>query len=427
MTDRHRKLGASGRSHGLPGKGRSLAALDAVNFFVADVQSGMSPFLGIYLLTKPGWNAASIGLVMTIGGIAGLVVQTPAGALVDRTRRKRALVIGAAVGVSVGAFIMTIAPSFSVVTTAQLVIGAAGAVFPAAIAAIALGLVGPRGYTYRTGRMQAFNHAGNAIGAAIAGIAGYLITIKAIFWLVSVLGIFVIASTLTINGRLIDHDLARGLQPQDGGKDTPSGFTVLLRNRPLLVLAVSVLLFHLAHSAMLPIIGQKLALANAGRGALFQTALIVVAQLVMILMAILAGRRADQWGRKVIFLAAFVALPLRGVLFTLSNNAAYLIGVEALDGVGAGIFWVVFPIMVADLTRGTGHYNAALGAATTMQGIGAAISTTLAGTIIVIGGYDLAFLTLAGIATLALFLFLFGVPETNPAATTAPAVPVGGG
>ncbi|MGH3717476.1 MAG: MFS transporter [Pseudonocardiaceae bacterium] len=425
MTDRHLKLDASGRSHGLPGKGRSLAALDAVNFFVADVQSGMSPFLGIYLLTKPGWNAASIGLVMTINGIAGLVVQTPAGALVDRTRRKRALVIGAAVGVSVGAFIMTIAPSFSVVTVAQLVIGAAGAVFPSAIAAIALGLVGPRGYTYRTGRMQAFNHAGNAIGSVVAGIAGYLITIKASFWLVSVLGIFVIASTLAINGGLIDHDLARGLQPQDDGKDTPSGFTVLLRCRPLLVLAVSVLLFHLANAAMLPIMGQKLALGNAGRGALFQTALIVVAQLVMILMAILVGRRADQWGRKVIFLAAFVALPLRGVLFTLSDNAAYLVGVQVLDGVGVGIFWVVFPIMVADLTRDTGRYNAALGAATTMQGIGAAISTTLAGTIIVIGGYDLAFLTLAGIAILALLLFVVAVPETSTVQTT-PTVQVGG-
>jgi MFS family permease len=421
VTGHNRKLDHSGCSRGLPGKGRSLAALDGVNFFLADVQSGLGPFLGIYLLTEPGWNAAGIGLVMTISGVAGLVVQTPAGALIDRTRRKRALVIAAAVGVSVGAFIVTIAPSFPVVTAAQLVIGVAGAVFPPAIAAIALGLVGPRGYTYRTGRMQAFNHAGNVIGAAVAGIAGYLITIRAGFWLASILGIFVIISTLAINGRLIDHDLARGLQPQDPGKDKPSGFAVLLRCRPLLILAVSVLLFHLANAAMLPVMGQRLALGNVGRGALFQAALIIVAQLVMIPMAILVGRRADRWGRKAIFLAAFVALPLRGVLFTLSNNAAYLVGVQVLDGVGAGIFGAVFPVMVADLTRGTGRYNAALGAATTMQGIGAALSTTLAGAIIVIGGYNLAFLTLAGIAILALLLFFFAVPETSTV-ETAPTV-----
>jgi MFS family permease len=411
----HRLLDRGGRSRGPSGPGRSLAALDGLNFFLADVQSGLGPFLGIYLLTTPGWNAASIGLVMTIGGVAGLVVQTPAGALIDRTRHKRALVIGAAVGVSAGAFIVTITPSFPVVATAQLVIGIAGVIFPPAIAAIALGLVGPRGYTYRTGRMQAFNHAGNVIGAAVAGIAGYLITIRAGFWLASILGIFVIAATLAINGRLIDHDLARGLAPQDGGKDTPSGFTVLLRSRPLLVLAISVLLFHLANGAMLPIMGQKLALRNTGQGVLFQAALIIVAQLVMIPMAILVGRRADQWGRKAIFLAAFIALPLRGVLFTLSNNSAYLVAVQVLDGVGAGIFGAVFPVMVADLTRGTGRYNVAFAAATTVQGIGAALSTTLAGAVIVLGGYDLAFLTLAGIAFGALLLFFFAVPETRPA------------
>jgi MFS family permease len=175
---------------------------------------------------------------------------------------------GGAVGVSVGAFIVTITPSFPVVTAAQLVIGVAGAIFPPAIAAIALGLVGPRGYTYRTGRMQAYNHVGNVIGAAVIGIAGNLITIRAGFWLASILGIFVIAATLAINSRLIDHDLARGLAPLDTGKDQPSGFTVLLRCRPLLVLSVSVLLFHLANGAMLPIMGQKLALGNVGRAAL---------------------------------------------------------------------------------------------------------------------------------------------------------------
>lgn len=249
--------------------------------------------------------------------------------------------------------------------------------------------------------------------AAIAGIAGYLITIKAGFWLASILGIFVIAATLAINPRLIDHDLARGLASQHPGEDTPSGFAVLLRSRSLLVLAVSVLLFHLANGAMLPIMGQKLALGNVGRGALFQAALIIVAQLVMIPMAILVGRRADQWGRKAIFLAAFLALPLRRVLFTLSNNSAYLVAVQILDGVGAGIFGAVFPVMVADMTRGTGRYNVAFGAATTMQGIGAALSTTLAGAIIVLGGYNLAFLSLAGIAVAALLLFLVAVPETR--------------
>lgn len=397
--------------------GRSLAGLDALNFFLADAQGGLGPFLGIYLLNKPGWNAATIGLIMTLGVAATLVAQTPAGALTDRTHHKRTLIIGATALLSTGAVLITITPGFPVVATAQLLIGVAGAVFAPAIAAIALGLVGPAGYTYRTGRMQAFNHAGNILGAAAAGLTGYLISLRASFWLTSILGIFVIASTLAIDRRLVDHNLARGLPSQDTSTDTPSGFTVLLRSRPLLALGVSVLLFHLANGAMLPIAGQKLASHHVSQGALFQAALIIVAQTVMIPMALLVAHRADRWGRKTIFLVGFGALPIRGVLFALASTPTHTVAIQVLDGVGAGIFGALFPIMVADLTRGTGRYNLALGAATTMQGIGAALSTTLAGAVIVLGGYDLAFLTLAGIALLAVGLFAFAVPETSPTET----------
>jgi len=110
------------------------------------------------------------------------------------------------------------------------------------------------------------------------------------------------------------------------------------------------------------------------------------------------------------------------VLFALSTHPTHTVAIQVLDGVGAGIFGAVFPVMVADLTRGTGRYNIAFGAATTMQGIGAALSTTLAGAAIVLGGYDLAFLTLAGIAFGALLLFYFAVPETRPARD----IPTGG-
>ncbi|MDT7677961.1 MAG: hypothetical protein QOD82_5863 [Pseudonocardiales bacterium] len=169
---------------------------------------------------------------------------------------------------------------------------------------------------------------------------------------------------------------------------------------------------HWTTIGMLPITGQKQAIGNTGQGALFQAALIIVAQAVMIPMAILVGRRTDRWGRKPLFLAAFVVLPIRGLLFALAANTTSIIAIQALDGVGAGLQGVLFPIMVADLTRGSGRYNVAMGAATMIQGIGAALSTTLAGAIIVVGGYRTAMLTLTGIAVLALTLLVVTVPET---------------
>ncbi|MGH3867368.1 MAG: SLC13 family permease [Pseudonocardiaceae bacterium] len=166
----------------------SLAGLDWVNFFLADVASGFGPFLAVYLLAKQHWNAASISVVMTIGGIAGLVAQAPAGALIDATRHKRAWLIGTTALISVSVFLVTLVPNFAVITIAQLMLGTVAAIFPPTLAAIALGIVGPKKYTYQTSRMQAFNHAGNVIAAAIAGLASYLIEVRAIFWLVSILG-----------------------------------------------------------------------------------------------------------------------------------------------------------------------------------------------------------------------------------------------
>jgi len=74
---------------------RTLFALDWLNFLLADVQTGAGPFLAIYLAGYK-WNEESVGLALTVGGIAGILTQTPAGGLVDTLRSKRALV-GAAV------------------------------------------------------------------------------------------------------------------------------------------------------------------------------------------------------------------------------------------------------------------------------------------------------------------------------------------
>jgi MFS family permease len=129
-------------------------------------------------------------------------------------------------------------------------------------------------------------------------------------------------------------------------------------------------------------------------------------------MAMLVGARADRWGRKPLFLAGFLILPLRGCLYTLSDNQFWLVAVQTLDGVGAGLFGALFPIIVADLMRGTGRYNVAQGAILTAQGIGAALSTTLAGVVVVHAGYSAAFLTLAAVALAGALVFFFGMPET---------------
>ena len=188
---------------------------------------------------------------------------------------------------------------------------------------------------------------------------------------------------------------------------------MLLTCRPLLIFAVCAVLFHFANAAMLPLVGQKLALTDSELGTTLMSVCIVAAQIVMVPMAMLVGRKADVWGRKPLFLAGFAILPLRGMLYTLSDNPYWLVGVQLLDGVGAGLFGALFPLVVADLMRGTGRFNVSQGAIMTAQGIGASLTTTLAGFIVVEAGYSAAFLALAAVAAVAFCLYLFAMPETG--------------
>ena len=195
--------------------------------------------------------------------------------------------------------------------------------------------------------------------------------------------------------------------------DHPSGLTVLLTCRPLLIFAGCAIMFHFANAAMLPLVGQKLALQDKNLGTSLMSACIVAAQIVMVPMAVLVGAKADVWGRKLLFLIALSVLTIRGCLYPLSDNPYWLVGVQLLDGVGAGIYGAIFPVIVADLMRGTGRFNVAQGAIITAQGIGAALSTTLAGVVVVNAGYSAAFLTLAGVAVVGLALYFFVMPETQ--------------
>ncbi|KQT68210.1 MULTISPECIES: MFS transporter [unclassified Pseudomonas] len=390
---------------------RNNRSLDSLNFFLADVRDGLGPYLAIYLLAVHHWDPASIGVVMTLAGIAALVTQTPAGALVDSSRAKRALIIIAALLVTASCLVLPFITSFSLVALTQALSAAAASIFAPAISAITLGITGPRAFTRRTGRNETFNHAGNACAALLAGLFAYLFGPVAVFYLMAVMALASVIAVLFVSAEAIDHDVARGLQPGDRSHQ-PSGFKVLLSNRPLLMFALCCALFHLANAAMLPLVSQKLAQANLHLATPLTSACIVAAQLVMVPMALLAGAKADVWGRKPLLLAGFLILPLRGLLYTFSDDPYWLVAVQLLDGVGAGLFGALFPVMVKDLTLGSGHFNVSLGALTTAFGLGAALSNGLAGFVVEAAGYSAAFLTLAAIAGAAFLLLLIGVPET---------------
>jgi MFS family permease len=388
-------------------------ALDALSFFVSDARYGLGAFLGVYLLAEHGWDPARIGVALSIGALAGLVAQAPLGAVVDAVRAKRTLIGGAVVLVTATCLVIPFAPHFWTVTMAGLVGALAGVTIGPALAAISLGIVGPDRFARRAGRNEALFHLGDGTISLVILLAAPFLGNPVLFWTMSFTAIASVLAAAAVPANSIDHAVARGLLPgaaHHGGD--PSAWRLLLRSRPLLIFAGCGALFHLANACMLGLVSQKLALDNLSQGIALTAASAIIAQTVMVPAASLVSLRVDAWGRKPLFLAAFIALALRGTLYTFSDERAWLLGVQLLDGVGAGLIGALFPIIVADLTRGSGHFAAAQGVVGAVHGIGAMLSMTLGGVLAVWAGYDTAFLVLAAIAALGAFAVWQFMPET---------------
>jgi MFS family permease len=398
-----------------PRAGFNPRSLDAINFFLADARGAIGPYLNVYLVTARGWSQSSLGVVTLISGIAALLLQTPIGAAIDRTHRKRGAIVLALAVMAVGAIIIFFRSDFWSVLIANGLISVVGDVFAPAVAALTLGLIGRRGLARRTGRNAAYDHAGNVVIALIAALVGWWTSQRAVFLLMPVFAVMAAVATLSIPPQAVNHDLARGADRADeaDGKSDPSGWSVLVRHRPIVIFGISAFLFHFANAPLLPLVGQMLAFAHPAWATAMMSVCIIAAQAVMLPIAVLVGHMADRWGRKPIFLAGFAILPVRAVLFTLSHDSGWLIAVQVLDGVGMGIYSVLMPLVVADVMRGTGRYNLAQGAVATMTGIGASFSGLAAGVIVDAFGFDAAFLALGLVASVAVLVFAIAMPETR--------------
>jgi len=394
-------------------------SLDAVNFLLADVRGALGPYLNVFLITQQHWSQTEVGWVTTISGLLGLVAQTPAGAAIDATSRKRGAVVLALIILAISAAIIFAAPYFWPVLTANTAISVVGDVFGPAVAAITLGLTTPARLARRMGRNAAFDHAGNVAIAAVAGGVGYVFSQRAVFLIVPIFAAFAAFAMLSIPARAIDEDRARAMGGREPGdtntpqaRQAPSAYRTLLRSKPLIVFALCTMCFHFANAPLLPLVGQKLAQSHPAWATAMMSSCIITAQLIMLPVALAVGHTADRLGRKPILLLGFAVLPVRAVLYTFSDSAPWLIAVQLLDGIGAGIFGAITPLLIADLMRGTGRYNLAQGAVATAQGVGASLSGLAAGVIVDHAGYSAAFLTFGAAACVALAALVLAMPET---------------
>jgi MFS family permease len=395
----------------------SLGSLDAVNFFVAGILAGFGPYVAAYLADQK-WNQENIGFVLTASSLAGLLSQVPGGELLDIVRSKRAIIVAGATIVAISAIIIAFDPRFPLVFTALMLQGVTGGLLGLAIAAISLGLVGQAALPERLGRNQRFAATGSLVAAAVMGLIGYFLSYKAIFVAVAALTPALFVALARIHASDIHFGRACGAphHHESGQPERPSRWTLCQRSE-LLAFASCLFLFQLANASMLPLVVEALVYEGERRSSLVVSALIVLPQILVALLAPWVGRAAKSWGRRPLLLIGFAALPVRALLFASLLDPPLLIVFQLLDGISGAVLGVLTALVIADVTGGTGRFNLAQGMVGTASGIGASLSTALFGLLAAGFGRTVAFVSIASVGLLALLILWFSMPETKPSAT----------
>ncbi len=388
----------------------SSRGLDGFTFFVANLQTGFGPFLAVYF-TQAKWTQTDIGFALTVGSLVSLLGQMPGGAFVDAVRSRRFAAGASVVAIALSALALAAWPNFLIVLLAMAVHSAASCVLTPAIAAISIGLVGHAKAGERLGRNASFSALGNAVAAALMGACGYYLSNDAVFYLTAALMVPTLIALSFI--RPGEAGGARKRVEEARAPEPEGSLRLLLTNRALLCFGACMTLFFLANAAMLPLVGSRLTLRASETATVLIAACIVVPQVVLALTGPAIGRAAERWGRRPLLLIGFAALPIRGLLFAYTDSPELLVAIQVFDGISAAVFGVMVPLVVSDATRYTGRFNLALGAVGTAMGIGAALSTSLAGIMADRLGTQTAFLGLAIVGFAGLALLALIMPETR--------------
>ncbi|WBV45385.1 MFS transporter [Pseudoroseomonas cervicalis] len=398
---------------------RSQRGLDALNFFVADVQTGFGPFVAVYL-TSQAWTEVEIGFALSLGTLTAMLSQVPAGALVDSLRHKRRAALAALLAIALSAILLAGFPSTLPVLVSEVLHGFASCILTPSVAAISLALVGRAALGERLGRNARWMAIGGALAAGVMGLVGTYISPAAVFWLTAALTIPAMACLA-----MIRPDELHPPAPDPQRSARQSGLLQLLRNRGILVFAACCALFTLSNAAMLPMAAAAVTRSVGDEASLIIAACLVVPQLVVAGISPWVGRMAEQHGRRLVLTVGFLALPLRGVLLAMVEHPWALILVQALDGLSAATLGVMLPLLAADLTRGTNRFNLCMGLFGLAVGIGGTLSTSLAGMVATWMGGPTAFAMLGGIGLGCAALAFLAMPETKapPAAKLPQALP----
>jgi len=392
-----------------PASQRSRVGLDWMNFFIADVQTGFGTFTAFYL-AHLGWTQGSVGVVLTVGGLAAVLSQIPGGALADAVTWKRGLIALGIVMIGAAALILALAPSFLLVLFASALQGTTGGIITPAIGAISLGLVGRRAMSVRTGRNYRYAAGGHAATAALMGLTGAYFSQGAIFVAAASLCIPALIALGYIRSTDIDYAKARNA----GTNARHARVFDLAKNHKLVLFTGALVLFQLADASMLPLVGEGLATTTTEQSPIWMAGLIIVPQIVVAIFAPWVGYHSEKRGRRPLLLLGFALEPIRAALLAFTANYEILIAAQVLSGITGAVIGVLTIVVITDLTAGTGRFNLAQGAVGAASGLAASLSTLATGFYFQGFGRLSGFIVIAAVAAAATVVLWIFLSETKP-------------
>jgi predicted MFS family arabinose efflux permease len=324
-------------------------------------------------------------------------------------RNKRGAASGALGGIFCAAMLLALRPEQLPVLIAQILHGFSSCVITPAIAAISLHLAGHDGLGERLGRNARYASIGNGMAAAFMGATGAYLSSRFVFFLTAALCVPALVALWSIER----GGFARS-QTTSEVRDF-AGLRKLLADRRLLIFGVCVMLFHLSNAAMLPLAASAVTMRAGHLANVIIAACIVVPQIIVALLSPWVGRTAQRIGRRQLLLLGWGALPVRGLLLAVLPGPWLLVAGQSISGLSAAVFGVMMPLLAADLTLGSSHFNLCMGFLGLALYLGAAVSTTLSGAIADEAGMQVAFLALAAIGLIGVVAVWFAMPETRPA------------
>lgn len=395
---------------------RSLAALSWMNFFLSDMLTGFGPFVSLFLLTQ-NWTQSEIGVALSVGTTAAIVAQVPAGALVDALPGKRMVTGIAFLGVIAAMLILVWAPVRWPVFGSEALKGVAAAFITPAVAAITLALANQEKLGQRLGENVRSRALGSGLTALLLGGVGGWLGYGLVFYLGSAFGVMALVSMRMI--RVEDLDTAPdrtgafSAVPKRRQKDTPASRKTLPKDPGLMTFSIAIMLFQLGNTAVLNVAAHGFSQGNGKYAGLLVAATIAVPQVIAAVIAPGLGNLAESWGRRSVLMLGFSLLPLRILLFALGGTAWMQVGYQAFDGVTAAVLGLMVPLVVSDITHDSGRFSLGMGIVGVAVGIGATLSTTIAGFVAEHYGDQAAYLTLAAFALAGCAVVWFSLPDTR--------------